>query len=47
MKIYASAYNLYTFHSLNAFDPERGITGHAYGIYPTAKTFIGGIEVNF
>lgn len=47
MKIYASAYNLYTFHNLNAFDPERGITGHAYGIYPTAKTYIGGIELNF
>ncbi|MFA9389929.1 MAG: SusC/RagA family TonB-linked outer membrane protein [Prolixibacteraceae bacterium] len=47
LKLYASAYNLYTFHSLNAFDPERGTTGHAYGIYPTAKTFIGGIVVNF
>jgi TonB-linked SusC/RagA family outer membrane protein len=47
MKIYTSAYNLYTFHSLNAFDPERGTTGHAYGIYPTAKTFIGGVEVTF
>lgn len=46
-KIYTSAYNLYTFHSLNAFDPERGTDGHAYAIYPTAKTFIGGIEINF
>ncbi len=46
-KVYASAYNLYTFHSLNSFDPERGNNGHAYAIYPTAKTFIGGVELNF
>ena len=47
MKVYVSGYNLYTFHSLNTFDPERGSNGNSYGIYPTAKTVIGGIEVNF
>lgn len=47
IRIYASAYNLYTFHSLNTFDPERGNNGHAYAIYPTPKTFIGGIEITF
>lgn len=46
-RIYVSAYNLYTFHSLNTFDPERGNDGHAYGIYPTAKNIIGGIELSF
>jgi len=47
IRLYASAYNVYTFHSLNAFDPERGDNGHAYGIYPTAKNFIFGIELSF
>ncbi|MDD4757033.1 MAG: TonB-dependent receptor, partial [Prolixibacteraceae bacterium] len=47
IRIYTSAYNVYTFHSLNAFDPERGNDGHAYGIYPTAKNFIFGIELSF
>ncbi len=46
-RLYVSAYNVYTFHSLNTFDPERGNNGHAYGIYPTPKTFIAGIEVSF
>lgn len=46
-RFYVSAYNVYTFHSLNTFDPERGNNGHAYGIYPTPKTFIAGIEVTF
>jgi TonB-linked SusC/RagA family outer membrane protein len=47
IRIYASAYNVYTFHSLNTFDPERGNDGHAYGIYPTAKNFIFGVELSF
>ena len=47
VRIYVSAYNVYTFHSLNTFDPERGNSGHAYGIYPTPKTFTAGIELSF
>ncbi len=46
-RLYISAYNLYTFHSLNTFDPERGNSGIAYGIYPTPKTFIAGVELSF
>lgn len=47
IRVYASGYNVYTFHSQNAFDPERGIDGHAYGIYPTAKNFVCGVELSF
>ena len=47
IRLYISAYNIYTFHSLNTFDPERGNEGYAYGIYPTPKTFIAGIELSF
>ena len=47
IRLYTSAYNVYTFHSLNTFDPERGNDGHAYGIYPTPKTLIFGVELSF
>lgn len=47
VKVYASALNLYTFHDVNFWDPERGVTGVGAGIYPMTKTFIGGIELSF
>ena len=47
-KIYLSALNLYTFHHVNALDPEFGPIGSAYGGNHTAvKTFVGGIEISF
>lgn len=47
LKVYVSAMNLYTFHDVNYWDPERGVTGMGSGIYPMTKTFIGGIELSF
>ena len=47
LKVYVSALNLYTFHNVNFWDPERGVTGMGAGIYPMTKTFIGGIELSF
>lgn len=47
LKVYVSAMNLYTFHDVNFWDPERGVTGMGSGIYPMTKTFIGGIELSF
>ena len=48
VKFYVSALNLYTFHHVNAFDPEFGPLGYAYGGNHTmVKTFIGGVEVSF
>ena len=47
LKVYVSAMNLYTFHDVNFWDPERGVTGLGSGIYPMTKTFIGGIELSF
>jgi len=47
IRVYASGYNVYTFHSLNTFDPERGIEGHAYAIYPTPRSFMFGVELSF
>ncbi len=47
LKVYVSAMNLYTFHDVNYWDPERGVDGMGAGIYPMTKTFIGGIELSF
>ena len=47
IKVYASAVNLYTFHKVDFWDPERGVDGCGMGIYPMTKKFMGGIEVSF
>lgn len=48
VKLYVSALNAYTFHHVNALDPEFGPLGCAYGGNHTmVKTFVGGIEVTF
>jgi len=46
-RLYVSGLNIYTFHDVNFWDPERGIDGMGYGIYPMTKSFIGGIELTF
>lgn len=46
-KVYASGLNLYTFHDVNFWDPERGIDGLGYGIYPVTKTFVIGLDLTF
>lgn len=47
LKFYVSGLNLYTFHDVSFWDPERGVTGIGYGIYPVTKTVVGGIEITF
>lgn len=47
LKVYASALNLYTFHDVDWWDPERGVTGMGYGVYPMTKSIVGGIELSF
>ena len=46
-KVYVSALNLYTFHNVNWWDPERGLNGLGAGIYPVTKSFVGGVEISF
>ena len=46
-KVYFSALNPYTFHDVYWWDPERGMEGMGWGIYPHTKTFAGGIEITF
>lgn len=47
VRVYATGMNLYTFHDVNYFDPERGIDGLGYGVYPVTKTFVVGLDVTF
>lgn len=46
-RIYASGLNLYTFHDVNFWDPERGVTGMGTGIYPVSKSMVAGLELTF
>lgn len=47
LKVYASGMNVYTFHDVHYFDPERGVKGMGQGIYPMTKTFMFGLDVSF
>jgi TonB-linked SusC/RagA family outer membrane protein len=47
LRVYASAVNLYTFHKVDFWDPERGVEGCGVGIYPQTKRITGGIELSF
>jgi TonB-linked SusC/RagA family outer membrane protein len=47
LKVYGSAVNLYTFHNVDYFDPERGVQGGGYGIYPQTKKIVFGMELSF
>ena len=47
LRVYVSAQNIYTFHDVDWWDPERGVDGIGYGIYPMTKSMIGGIELSF
>ena len=44
-RVYTSALNLYTFHKVNFWDPERGVDGLGKGIYPVTKTFMVGLDI--
>ena len=46
-KVYGSALNLYTFHNVTYWDPERGVSGMGNGIYPVTKTFVIGLDLSF
>ena len=47
-RVYVSALNPYTFHHLDALDPEVGILGNVQqGSNSMVKSLIGGIEINF
>ncbi len=47
IRLYASAYNLYTWHDVSYFDPERDARGGGYALYPNPFTMAFGVDVGF
>lgn len=47
VRFYVSALNLYTFHNMNYWDPEHGMTGSTLVTYPMTRSVIGGIDITF
>lgn len=47
VRVYTCATNLYTFHRVDYFDPERGTKGLGLGTYPMTKSFTAGLDVTF
>ncbi len=47
LRLYTSALNLYTFHDVDWWDPERGEDGMGFGIYPVSKSIIFGLDLSF
>jgi TonB-linked SusC/RagA family outer membrane protein len=47
LRVYASALNLYTFHDVDYWDPERGEEGMGFGIYPMTKSMVIGLDLTF
>ena len=46
LRLYASCQNLYTFTRYTGFDPEVGVNGVDYSLYPVTRTISVGINVN-
>ncbi|MFZ5939871.1 MAG: SusC/RagA family TonB-linked outer membrane protein [Bacteroidota bacterium] len=47
LRVYGSAVNAYTFHDVDFWDPERGVDGMGFGIYPMTKSFVVGLDLTF
>ena len=52
IRVYVSVNNMWTFTRYQGFDPDVGSgsvlsAGVDYGIYPQARTFIGGLQIRF
>jgi len=46
LRIYASCNNVYTFTHYSGFDPEVGVNGVDYSVYPVTRTMSIGINLN-
>ena len=47
IRVYVSGINLYTWHDVSYWDPERPATGGGYLQYPGAKSLTFGVNVGF
>ncbi len=44
-RVFFNATNLYTWHDVSYWDPERDVTGGGYIVFPLAKTFSFGVDL--
>jgi len=47
IKLSASVDNVYVWHNVSYWDPERDVEGGGYATYPPARTFTVGIKLGF
>ena len=47
MRLYVSLDNLCTITNYSGLDPEAGLSGLDYGVYPSARTYMFGVSVKF
>ncbi len=47
VRLYVNTYNLYTWHDVSYFDPERDAKGGGYALYPNPFTMVFGIDLGF
>lgn len=47
IRLYASCQNVYTFTNYSGFDPEVGVNGVDYSVYPVTRTISAGLNLNF
>ena len=45
--VYVSGTNIYTWHDVSYWDPERGTSGGGYAIYPNPTTINLGVQLDF
>ena len=46
-RIYMNAVNLYAWHDVSYWDPERDVTGGGYATYPNPRTITFGVDLGF
>jgi hypothetical protein len=46
LRLYGSCQNVYTFTHYSGFDPEVGVNGVDYSVYPVTRTVSVGININ-
>ena len=46
-RVFVNAVNLYTWHDVSYWDPERDVTGGGYIVFPMARTLSFGVELGF
>ena len=47
LRLYVSLDNLCTITNYSGLDPEAGLSGLDYGVYPSARTYMFGVSVKF